>query len=156
MSAGVSPAGPCSGRESRVTGRLVLRTRKRYSLNVKAGGRLRSFLCLLLACVWITTASWAEHVAAEFPLCQPAQSPCCPQPANNTSESCPACHIANAVAARKSVEQEREQEAAKSLPRTRNAHRDQANPRVGAFRRELTRGLYYQPTVFDLKDDFRI
>jgi hypothetical protein len=123
---------------------------------VKAGRSVRALLALLLACLWITTASWAEHVAAEFPLCQPAHSPCCPQPVNNTNESCPACHISDTVAAKKSVEQEREQEGSKSLPRAQNAANHRANPRVTAFRREHTRGLYYQPTVFDLKDDLRV
>jgi hypothetical protein len=106
--------------------------------------------------MWITTASWAEHVAAEFPLCQPARSPCCPQPVNNTGESCPACHVSSAVAAKRSVEQEREQENSKSVSRTPRALSHQANVRVIVSRRELTRGLYYRPTVFGLKDDFRI
>ena len=119
---------------------------------MKLGRHLRAIFSLLLACLWITTASWAEHVSAEFSLCQPAQSPCCPQPVNNTSESCPACHISVTVAAKETVKQER----LKSPPQTQNALNHQANPPVAASRRELTPGLRYQPTVFDLKDDFRI
>ena len=117
---------------------------------MKLGRHLRGFFSLILACLWITTASWAEHVSAEFLLCQPAQSPCCPQPANNTSESCPACHISVTVATKET----REQERVKSLPRTQNAF--SATLRVTASHRELTPGLRYRPTVFDLKDDLRI
>jgi hypothetical protein len=125
--------------------------RKRYSLNVKLG-RVRTFFSLFLACLWITTASLAEHVSAEFPLCQPTHSPCCPQPVNNTSESCPACHISVTVAAKKTLEQER----FKPRPQTQDALNHRANPAVVAPHRELTAGLRYQPTVFDLKDDLRI
>lgn len=139
-----------------VTTRLVLCSRKRYSLNVKSGRSLRTLFALLVACVWIATACWAEHAAAEFPLCQPAQSPCCPQPVNNSSESCPACHVTNAVAAKRNVEQEREQEGSKSVSQTPSALRHQGSARVIVSRRELTRGLYYRPAVFGLKDDFRI
>lgn len=120
------------------------------------GSNLRVVLSLLLACLWITTASSAEHVAAEFPLCQPAHSPCCPQPANNTSESCPACHTSDPVAEKKTVEQEREQEELKCRLRTQTAIIHQANPSLTAARRELTAGFRYQPMVFDLKDDLRI
>jgi len=66
----------------------------------------------------------AKHVSAEFPLCQPAHLPCCPQPVNNTSESCPACHISDTVAAKKTLEQER----LKSLPQTPNALSHQNPP----------------------------
>ena len=123
---------------------------------MKAGRFLRALLPLLAVCLWITAASWAEHVAAEFPLCQPAKSPCCPLPAKNTGESCPACHISNAVAAKKSVEQEREQEGSKSASRTPGALNRRVGSRVVVSRRELTRGLHYRPTVFGLKDDLRI
>jgi hypothetical protein len=119
---------------------------------VKLSRHLRGFFSLLLACLWITTASLAEHISAEFPLCQPAQSPCCPQPANNTSESCPACHISVTVAAKET----REQERLKSLPQARNALSRQPNPPVTVSRRELTPGLHYRTTVFDLKDDLRV
>ncbi len=129
---------------------LVLHSRKRYSLNVKLR-RVRTFFSLFLACLWITTASLAEHVLAEFPLCQPTHSPCCPQPANNTSESCPACHIPVTVAAKKTLEQER----LKPRAQTRAALNHRAPPPVIASHRELTAGLRYQRTVFDLKDDFR-
>ena len=120
------------------------------------GRHLRAVLSLLLACLWITTASWAEHVSAEFPLCQPAHSPCCPLPANNTSESCPACHISDTVATRKTLEHEREQEGLKSVPQTQTAFSHQAKQHGTASHRELTAGLRYEPTVFDLKDDLRI
>ena len=128
--------------------------RKRYSLSVKLRRHLRTFFALLLAGLWITTASWAEHVSAEFPLCQPAHSPCCPQPVNNSSESCPACHISDTVAAKKTLEHERER--SKSLPQIQNWLSHQANPLVTAPPRELTPGLCYRPTVFDLKDDLHI
>ena len=113
---------------------------------------VRGFLALLLACLWIAAASWAEHISAEFPLCQPAQSPCCPQPASNTSESCPACHISVTIAA-KDI---REQERLKSLPKARIALSHQPKPPATSSRRELTAGLCNRTTVFDLKDDLRV
>jgi hypothetical protein len=119
---------------------------------VKLSRHLRGFFSLFLACLWITTTSLAEHVSAEFPLCQPTQSPCCPQPTNSTSESCPACHISVTIAAKET----RERERLKSLPQTQNAFNHRANPPVTASRRELTPGLHYQTTVFDLKDDLRV
>lgn len=120
------------------------------------GRHLRAVLSLLLVCLWITTASWAEHVAAEFVLCQPAHSPCCPQPASNTSESCPACHVSETVAEKKIVEQKRGQEELECRPQTQAAISHQAGPSLAAAHCELTAGFRYQPMVFDLKDDLRI
>jgi hypothetical protein len=114
--------------------------------------RLRALFSLFLACLWITTACWAEHVSAEFPLCQPTKSPCCPQPVNNTNESCPACHISVTVAAKKTFEQER----LKPRRQKRVALNHWSSPPVITSRRELTQGFRFQPTVFDLKDDLRI
>jgi len=114
--------------------------------------RLRTLFSLFLACVWITTASWAEYVSAEFPLCQPTHSPCCPQPVNNSSESCPACHISITVAAKKTLEQER----LKPRPQKRAALNHWSIPPVITSHRELSPGLRYRPMVFDLKDDLRI
>ena len=131
---------------------LSFNPRKRYSFCVNRSHHLRGFFSVLVGCVWITTACFAEHVSAEFPLCQPAQSPCCPQPANNTSESCPACHITTTVAAKDT----REQERLNSIPQAQNALRRRPCPPVTASRRESTPGLRYQPAVFDLKDDLRI
>ena len=113
---------------------------------------VRGLLALLLACLWIATASWAEHISAEFPLCQPAQSPCCPQPANNTSESCPACHITVTVAAKEN----REQERPNPLRRAKNAPSPRLSQPAIASRRELTPGLHHRTAVFALKDDLRI
>jgi hypothetical protein len=136
----------------RITRVVVLHSRKRYSRSVKHGRHLRGFFSLFVICVWIATASFAEHVSAQFPLCQPSQSPCCPLPANNSSESCPACHVTVTVA----EEQTREQEQSDPLPQAQNAGGQRPNSPVVASRRELTPGLRYRAAVFDLKADLRI
>ena len=131
---------------------VVLHSRKRYSLSVEHGRHLRWFISLLVICVWIATASFAEHVFAQFPLCQPSQSPCCPLPANNTSESCPACHVTVTVAEK----QTREQERFNPLPQAQNVVSQRPNSPVIASQRELTPGLRYRTSVFNFKDDLRI
>jgi len=107
---------------------------------------------LLLACLWLTSASFAEHLSAKFPLCEPDRSPCCPLPANNAPESCPACR-APITAAEK---QESKSEEVRFTPRSECVLRTRAAlpPRVALH--ELTQGLRYHPTVFQLKDDLRI
>src|SRR5271154_1907448 len=116
------------------------------------GSHLRRFFALLVGCLWITTASLAEHVSAEFPFCQPSHSPCCPQPVNNSNESCPACHISVTVALKENGQQERQN----SLARTRNKPSPRPTPPVIASFRELTPGIRYRPAIFDLKDDLRV
>jgi hypothetical protein len=105
-----------------------------------------------MICVWIATASFAEHVSAQFPLCQPAHSPCCPLPANNTSESCPACHVTVTIAKKETHEQKR----VDPLSQAQNVVRQLPNRPVIASQRELTPGLRYRTAIFDLKDDLRI
>ena len=131
---------------------VVLHSRKRYSQNVKRNRHLRVFFSLLVICGWIATASFAEHVSAQFPLCQPAQSPCCPLPANNTSESCPACHVTVTIAKKETHEQKR----VDPLSQAQNVVRQLPNRPVIASQRELTPGLRYRTAIFDLKDDLRI
>ena len=107
---------------------------------------------LLLACVWITSLSFAEHLTAEFPLCQPDHSPCCPLPVNSAPETCPACQVSVTVA-------ERGESPSEGVPLTPHAEKDQhsrPNPLIRLTPRELTPGLRYQAAVFDLKDDLRI
>lgn len=114
--------------------------------------QLRGLFSLLLLCLWITTASLAEHVSADFPLCQPEHLPCCPQPVNNTNESCPACHVSVLVAAKETQQQER----LEFYPSTRNAPRERLGLLPTASRRELIPGLRHRIAVFDFKDDLRI
>jgi hypothetical protein len=119
---------------------------------VSSSGQLRRIFALLLACVWITSTSSAEHLSAEFPLCQPDHSPCCPLPVNSAPESCPACQVSITVA-------EKEESASESAPLTHHSEIDyysKPNPLIRLALRELTPGLRYQPTVFQLKDDLRI
>jgi hypothetical protein len=135
-----------------MTRAVALDSRKRYSLSVKLGSHLRGLFSLLVICVWIATACFTDHVSAQFPLCQPSQSPCCPLPANNSSESCPACHVTVTVA----EEQTREQEGLNPIPQAQNVDSQRSNSPVIASRRELTPGLHYRTAVFDLKVDLRI
>ena len=136
----------------RMTQAVVPHSRKRYSRSVKHGRHLRRFFSLFVICVWIATACFAEHVSTPFPLCQPSQSPCCPLPANNNSESCPACQVTITVA----EEQTGEQERLNPLPQAQNVVSQWSNSPVIASQRELTPGLQYRTSVFDLKDDLRI
>jgi hypothetical protein len=126
--------------------------KKRYSLSVKHSRQLRRFLAMLAPCLWVATASFTEHVSAQFPLCVPAQSPCCPQPTNDTSESCPACHVTVTVAAKQAGYLER----LNSFSRAQGALRRRPRATVIASRRELSPGLHFRAAVFDLKDDLRI
>jgi len=113
---------------------------------------------LLLACAWIATASFAEHVSAEFPLCRPERTPCCPPPANNNSESCPACHVSVSTVAAKDASEPgtRERRQRNFFPAAENARPRQTGLSAIASRRELTRGLRYRAPVFELKEDLRI
>ncbi|HEY9125892.1 MAG TPA: hypothetical protein VIM62_02140 [Acidobacteriaceae bacterium] len=107
---------------------------------------------LVLICFWITSASFAEHAWAEFPLCQPDQAPCCPLPENNAPESCPACQVSIAAAQKEESKADETQLAGRS----ERASYFRADIFIPGARRELTPGLRYHPTVFQLKDDFRI
>jgi hypothetical protein len=112
---------------------------------------------LLMVCLWVTSAAFAEHVSAEFSLCQPDRSPCCPQPVNNagnSGESCPACRIVVSVAEKDSKEQDQEQPRLASRTGDQRLRRP-SRPAI-ASHRELTDGLRYRRVVFDLKDDLRI
>jgi hypothetical protein len=119
---------------------------------MRLGRQLRRMLSLLLACLWITSASFAEHLSAEFPLCQPEHSPCCPLPLNNASQSCPACQVSVTVAEKEESKSERVRFA--KLPQ--KVHDSRPHPLVRASLRELTPGLRYHPAVFQLKDDLRV
>jgi hypothetical protein len=145
------PDMPIAG-QLQITRAVALDSRKRYSRSVKLGSHLRGLFSLLVICVWIATACFAEHVSAQFPLCQPSQSPCCPLPANNSSESCPACNVTVTVAEK----QTREQDQSNPLPQAQNVGSQRPNSPVIASRRELTPGLSYRTPVFDLKVDLRI
>jgi hypothetical protein len=107
---------------------------------------------LLLACLWITSASFAVHLSAEFPLCQPDHSPCCPLPVNNAAESCPACQVSANVAEK----EESKSEAVGFTPRPESVQDFGTQPLRRVALRELTQGLRYYPMVFQLKDDLRI
>ena len=124
----------------------------RYSEAVGSSGQLRRIFALLLACVWITSTASAEHLSAEFPICQPDRAPCCPLPVNSAPETCPACHISIGVA-------EKEESPSASVLVTRQAKsgtHSKPNRTVRLALRELTPGLRFQPAVFHLKDDLRI
>jgi hypothetical protein len=116
------------------------------------GSHLRRIFALLLACLWITSASFAEHLSAKFPLCQPDHSPCCPLPVNNAPESCPACRAPIAAAEK----EESKSEEVRFIPRTESVDHSRATVVLDVALRELTRGLCYHPTVFQLKDDLRV
>jgi hypothetical protein len=107
---------------------------------------------LLLACLWITSASFAEHLSAEFPLCQPDHSPCCPLPVNNAPESCPACHAPVTVAEK----EESNSEGVRITLRSECVPHPRPVLLIHMGRREFESGLRYRPTVFQLKDDLRI
>jgi len=126
--------------------------RKQYSRSVKCWIHRRGLLPLLLACLWIATAAFAEHASAEFPLCQPERSPCCPPSANTTNISCPACSLSAPIAAN----DKSEHEASRSVPHANHTPGLRTGLPVAASVRELTPGLRYQRTVFALKDDLRV
>jgi hypothetical protein len=107
---------------------------------------------LLLACLWITSASFAEHLSAKFPLCQPDHSPCCPLPVNNAPGSCPACR-APITAAEK---EESKSEEVRFTPRSEFVDHSRPTLLLHVALQELTQGLRYHPTVFQLKDDLRV
>ncbi|MBT9329599.1 hypothetical protein [Paracidobacterium acidisoli] len=119
---------------------------------------LRTCCIVLVGCLWITAASWSEHVAAQYPLCQPSHLPCCPQPVSNTSESCPACHLSITSAAKEVLEQERQQERQKALSQNLSTPGPVTGVAVSTMEahRELTAGLYYPLEVFALKEDLRV
>ena len=107
---------------------------------------------LLLACLWLTSAPFAEHLSAEFPLCQPEHSPCCPLPVNNAPASCPACQASSTVAEK----EESKSEEVRLAPRYERVPRYELARPVPVVLRELTPGLRYHTAVFQLKDDLRI
>jgi hypothetical protein len=120
---------------------------------VKLGVHLRGFLSLFLALSWVTTAAFAEHASAKFPLCQPEKTPCCPQPANVPNGYCPACRLSVPVATKDTSEQKRSE----AVSLTRYTRSDPPIPPIVASRREPPgTGLHHRRTVFDLKDDLRI
>src|ERR1700733_133973 len=123
---------------------------------MRFGRRTRLLCTLLLAAAWMASVSWTESAFAQFILCQPAQSPCCPQPGNNTSESCPACQLAANSAFRQTRDPEdgQSQRQRDFLPAHVSRKPNRRSPR--GPRRKLVQGLRYQPGVFDLKDDLRI
>ncbi len=132
--------------------RVVLRQRRRYSMSVISRSRLRRFFALLVGCLWLTTASLAEQVSAQFPLCQPSHSPCCPEPAGNSSESCPVCYVSASAALKEDGQQERSE----SLARAENARISQPSRSAIASLPQVTLGASHRPCVFALKDDLRI
>jgi hypothetical protein len=107
---------------------------------------------LLLACLWLTSASFAEHLSAKFPLCEPDHSPCCPLPVNNAPVSCPACQAPISAAEK----QESKSEEVRFTPRSECVHHTRPVLQLDLALHELTQGLRYYPTVFQLKDDLRI
>lgn len=113
---------------------------------------VRRMLALFLVCFWITSASFAEHLSAEFPLCQPDHSPCCPLPENNAPESCPACQV-TVTAVQK---EESRADQGQLVARSESVAYPAPDIFVPADVHELTRGLGHHPTVFQLKDDMRI
>jgi hypothetical protein len=121
-------------------------------LNVKYRKHLRGLLPLFLACLFVTGTIFAERASAEFPLCQPERSPCCPQSTNTTNASCPACGLSAPIAAKDTSEQKRPRQ----VSQVKKAPSYRPVKVVIASFRELTPGLRYQRTVFDLKDDLRI
>jgi hypothetical protein len=107
---------------------------------------------LFLVCVWITSAAFAEHLSAEFALCQPDHSPCCPLPVNYAPGSCPACQVSSTVAKK----EESPAEGVRLTPLGESVHYTGPDLRIRKPLRELTPGLRYDPAVFQLKDDLRI
>ena len=113
---------------------------------------VRRLFSLLLAGLWITSASFAEHVSAEFPFCQPDHSPCCPLPVNYAPGPCPACQVNLTVSEREESKSEEVRFTAlsESVPLSR------PDPQIRVAPKELTPGLRYHPAVFQLKDDLRV
>jgi hypothetical protein len=107
---------------------------------------------LFLACVWITSASFAEHLSAEFPLCQPDHSPCCPLPVNYAPGSCPACQVSVTVAEK----EESKSEKVRFTSGSESVLHAKPDLLIQVAPRELILGLRFNPTVFQLKDDLRI
>ena len=107
---------------------------------------------LLLAFVWLTSASFAEHLSAEFPLCQPEHTPCCPLPVNYTPGSCPACQVSVTVPEKEESKSEKVRFAARS----ESVLHPRPDTQIRVVLREFTPGLRYHPTVFQLKDDLRV
>jgi hypothetical protein len=113
----------------------------------------RRIFAVALACFWFTSASFAEHLSAEFPFCQPDHSPCCPQPFSSTPGSCPACQTPVAVAAK----HESKSDSVRVTPRYEQIVYCSRRPvRIRVSPREIIAGLRYHPTVFQFKEDLRI
>jgi hypothetical protein len=119
---------------------------------VSQSRHLRRVFSLLLACLWIANASFAQHLSAEFPLCQPERFPCCPLPINNARQSCPACQVSLVIAKK----EELKSEAARFASLPKGPHNFPPQPLIDEPLQELTQGLRYHPVVFQLKDDLRI
>jgi hypothetical protein len=118
--------------------------------------RTRLLYVLLFVVAWLASASWTESAFAQFILCQPTHSPCCPTPENNNSESCPACQLTASTAAQETRSPEsRQDQRQRDLLRIRVSRR-QGTPVKFELRREFQQGFHYQARVFDLKDDLRV